>query len=108
MEYRLEGLWARMDVVECRLEEIKVQMVALYDRLIQEGEKVPQISKGFLSAFRIARILGETGPLQDFNNADSLMKFAGLNLRERKSGQFTGQVHLSKKGRSTLRAVLGA
>ena len=35
------------------------------------------------------------------------MKFAGLNLREKKSGQFTGQVHLSKKGRSSLRAVLG-
>jgi transposase len=107
MEYRLEGLWARMEEAERRLAEIKVQMVALYDQLVEEGERVPQVSKGFLSAFRIARILGETGPLADFKTADSLMKFAGLNLRERKSGQFTGQVHLSKKGRSSLRAVLG-
>lgn len=107
MEYRLEGLWARMEEAERRLVEIKVQMVALYDQLVKEKARIPPVSKGFLSAFRIARILGETGPLEDFKTVNALMKFAGLNLRERKSGQFTGQVHLSKKGRSTLRAVLG-
>jgi len=35
------------------------------------------------------------------------MKYAGLNLRERRSGQFVGQVRLSKKGRVPLRRVLG-
>jgi transposase len=107
MEYRLEGLWERMLLAERRLKEITIKMIEIYHQLANEGEKVPEVSPGFLSAFRIARILGETGPLSDFPNADTLMKFAGLNLRERKSGQYTGGVHLSKKGRSTLRGVLG-
>ena len=96
-----------MLIVERRLGEIKVKMVAVYEQMAKEGEAVPKPDPGFLSAFRIARILGETGPLQDFPNVEALIKFAGLNLRERKSGQYKGEVHLSKKGRSPLRAVLG-
>jgi len=35
------------------------------------------------------------------------MRYAGLNIREHKSGYFTGQNRISKKGRSHLRRVLG-
>ncbi len=107
MEYRLEGLWARKEIAEKRLQEIHEKMEGLYNQLVEAGEKVPHVSPGFLSAFRIARLLGETGPLADFPDANRLLRFAGLNLRERKSGQYTGEVHISKKGRSTLRRVLG-
>ena len=107
MEYRLEGLWERLMHVSRRLGEIDAKMSAIYEQLVELKEKVPQASSGFLSPFRIARILGETGPLSDFPNIESLTKFAGLNLKERKSGQFTGGVHLSKKGRSGLRDILG-
>jgi transposase len=60
-----------------------------------------------LSHFRVARIVAETGPLSDFPNARSLLRYAGLNLRERKSGRSQGKVRLSKKGRVPLRRALG-
>jgi len=107
IECRLEGVWTRFLECEKRLKMIETKMMDLYDALVLEGEFLPKPEKHFLSKFRIARILGETGPLKDFRNEESIIKYSGLNLRERKSGQFTGQVHLSKKGRSTLRAILG-
>jgi transposase len=107
MEYRLEGLWERLIQATRRISEIETKMSLIYAQLVELGEKIPQASPEFLSPFRIARILGETGPLSDFPNIECLTKFAGLNLRERKSGQYTGGVHLSKKGRSGLRDILG-
>lgn len=68
---------------------------------------LPRADPGFLTELRIARILGETGALTDYHSLEGLMKYAGLNLRERRSGQFVGQVRLSKKGRAPLRRVLG-
>lgn len=107
MEYRLQGLWERLLQATHRITEIEEKISSIYEKLVELKEKVPQASPNFLSAFRIGRILGETGPLSDFPNIESLTKFAGLNLRERKSGQYTGGVHLSKKGRSGLREILG-
>ena len=107
MEYRLEGIWDKMKVAELRMNEIESKMELLYKELLHNGEKVPLVGVGFLSAFRIGRILGETGPLNDFPNIEALMKYAGLNLKERRSGKYIGKVHLSKKGRSSLRKVLG-
>ena len=56
---------------------------------------------------RIAQLLAETGPLNDFKSIDQLLRYAGLNIREHKSGYFTGKNKISKKGRSNLRRVLG-
>ena len=35
------------------------------------------------------------------------MRYAGLNIRECKSGQYKGKNKISKKGRANLRRVLG-
>ncbi len=55
----------------------------------------------------MARIVGQTGPLGDFATKRQLLRYAGMNLRERESGTYKGQTRLSKKGRPMLRKVLG-
>jgi transposase len=78
----------------------------VYHRLLAQGEPVPRAYKGIINEFRIARVLGETGPISDFSHKRSILRYAGLNLRERKSGKYVGKVKLSKKGRSPMRNVL--
>jgi hypothetical protein len=87
--------------------QIKQQIIFLYRRLCSKGEPVPRADKRFLNEFRIGRILGETGPLTDFSNKRAILKYGGLNLRERKSGYYIGKTRLSKKGRSPLRNAVG-
>jgi len=60
-----------------------------------------------ITLFNMARLLGQTGPLADFPSKRALLRYAGLNIRERKSGQYRGHNRISKKGRSLLRKVLG-
>jgi transposase len=107
MEFKISGLWDQMEAHERRIAEIKERMVLLYRELLEMGERIPRPDPGFLTELRIARIIGETGPLTDYHSLEGLIKYAGLNLRERKSGQYVGKVRLSKKGRSPLRRVLG-
>lgn len=107
MEYELEVMWEEYQMHERRKAEIKEKMSALYQVLLDKGEMVPLADEKFLSAFRIARILAETGRISDFKDIRQLWKYGGLNLRERKSGKYVGQVKLSKKGRSRIRNVLG-
>jgi len=106
LEYRMENLWEEFQLHEKRKAEIKEKMIALYKSLEEKGEGIPQ-AKGFCSEYRIARILGETGRLSDFESENQLLKYGGMNLRERKSGQYAGKIKLSKKGRSPLRKVIG-
>jgi transposase len=107
MEFKVKGLWDRMRAHTKRIAELKERMIELYREFLEMGERVPKADPGFLTELRIARILGETGALTDYHSLEGLMKYAGLNLRERRSGQFVGQVRLSKKGRVPLRRVLG-
>ena len=60
-----------------------------------------------LTLFNLARLVGQTGPLDDFPSKRQLLRYAGMNLRERESGTYKGQTRLSKKGRPLLRKVLG-
>ena len=66
-----------------------------------------------LSAVGAAVILAETGDLNRFPSARSVVKHAGLSPAENTSATFRGQTHLSKRGRPGLRlaawrAVWGA
>lgn len=56
-----------------------------------------------LTLYNLARIAGEAGPFTDFHSRRALLRYAGLNLRERQSGTYRGQTRLSKKGRVMLR-----
>jgi transposase len=106
LEKRLRQLWEDYETHVRRKKEARGEMEALYYRLGEKDETVPEPVKGVFSAYTLARILGETGPLTDFDNISQILRYAGLNLRERKSGKYVGQVKISKKGRSLLRKIL--
>jgi len=107
MESRLNYLWEELLLRENRMGEIESAMTSILDELHTKDSNIPKPVKGVITKFRIAQILAETGPLSDFDSIEQLMRYAGLNIRERKSGYYTGNNQISKKGRSDLRRVLG-
>ena len=104
---RIKDLWQDFQMHEQRIKEIKQQMAAIYHGLLEQGEELPPVTKGFVSVANLARIVGETGPFRDFNSAQQIKRYAGMNIRARESGQFKGQRKMSKKGRPRLRLILG-
>lgn len=107
LEMRIRQLWSDYLLREERRQNIREKMIELYHRLRRKDAHIPRARKGVIKEFWIARLLGETGPLDDFSNSKKLMRYAGLNIRERKSGKYAGQNRISKKGRPSLRKVLG-
>lgn len=45
--------------------------------------------------------------MKDFRSKRALLRYAGLNIRERQSGSYRGKDRISKKGRPLLRKILG-
>jgi transposase len=104
---RIKQLWADFHLHEHRLKQIKEQMADIYQNLLDQGEQLPPVVKGFVSIENLARIVGETGPFSDFNSAKQIKRYGGLNICIHESGQFKGLRKLSKKGRPRLRLILG-
>jgi transposase len=91
--------WRRLDD---RKESIKEQMWQVYRSLPESTTlQLPGVPD-----FMMARVIGETGPLSDYASHRRLLRMAGLNLRERKSGKYKGKNKISKKGRARLRKTL--
>lgn len=105
LERRLRQLWADYQRHQARKEEIAEQMGELFERLRQKGEAPDRV--GSLDAAMMGRLIGESGPLTDFDHWRELLHYCGLNLYERESGTYKGETKISKKGRSRLRKVLG-
>jgi hypothetical protein len=103
---RIKDLWDDFQLHERRLKQIKKQMAGIYQNLLDQGEQLPPVVKGFVSIENLARIAGETGPFSDFKSSEQIKQYAGMNICVRESGQFTGQRKLSKKGRPRLRLIL--
>ena len=82
------------------------QLVSLLDRLREKDPKVPEPTPGVISPKNLARLIGETGPITDFEHWRMLLRYAGLNIQMRQSGQYRGQYRVSKKGRPLLRKIL--
>jgi len=87
-------------------EEIVEKMIEILNRLREKDPNIPPPTVGVISAKNLARLLGETGPLDDFSNWRKLMRYFGLNIRMRQSGQYQGQNKITKKGRPLGRKVL--
>jgi transposase len=104
---RLRQLWADYERLTARRERLREAIDDLGAQLEASGD-LPQLThlKG-ITRFNLARLVGQTGPLRDFRSGRALLRYAGLNLRERQSGTYRGQTRLSKKGRPLLRKVLG-
>ena len=107
LENRVKKLWQNYLNHEQSLAQIKEQMASIYQKLLDAGEALPPVEKGFVSRVNLARIIGETGPMDDFNHERQIMRLSGLSLRQKQSGKYKGKDKISKKGRSRLRLILG-
>lgn len=107
MEHRLKQTWEDYLLHDARKKEAKQQMEVLYQEARQFDSKLPLAEKGVITTFHLARIIAETGPVSDFSSLRKIIRYAGLNLREKQSGTYRGKTKLSKKGRSPLRKILG-
>ena len=104
---RLQALSRDLEHLEQRMAAIKNEIEAVGETL-KQAAVLPALDEALsgLTLFNLARLVGQTGPLADFATKRALLRYAGLNLRERQSGQYRGQTRLSKKGRILLRKVL--
>ena len=89
--------------VEGRMREVEtVQSQAL--------EHVPYtdllLSIPGLGRVTVATVLGETGDLRAFRNAEAVIKFSGYNLYTMSSGIQRGNTRITKRGRPLLRRLL--
>lgn len=106
LEERLKQLYEDYVHHKDRKSGIEEQMVEILRRLKEKDPTLPTATPGVISEKNLARLLGETGPLGDFDSAKRLMRYAGLNLCMRQSGTYKGKFKISKKGRPLLRKIL--
>lgn len=92
---------------DLRRNNIRKQIEDIYHGLAETEEIIPMADEKVMQPFYLGRILGETGPLSDFNSIYELQKYSGMNLRKRESGYYKGKLRMSKKGRAPLRGILG-
>jgi transposase len=52
-----------------------------------------------------AIFMTEIGDINNFRSARQILKLAGLDLARIQSGQFSGETHISKRGRASLRSA---
>ena len=75
--------------------------------IVEQTEEWQQVQEAPITAFMFSRLLAESGPWKNYPEIKQLMRYAGLNLREKQSGTYQGQVKLSKKGNCLMRKCLG-
>lgn len=102
---RLKQLWAYPKRHSRRKEQIAGSIEQLYSRLQKRGEVPAPFEE--ITAKQLGRLVGELGPLADFEVHTAVEKYVGLNLRERESGDYEGEIKISKKGRPLARKILG-
>ena len=82
-----------------QLQAVEADMVAVLDELgLSRLGHIPA-----LTAVGAAAILAETGDPHRYDSSSSLVKHAGLSPSDNASGAFTGQAHISRRGRPGLR-----
>ena len=106
LEQRLRDLYEDFWRHKDRKDGIQKEMIAILQQLRRDDPTIPPPTPGLISEKNFARLLGETGPLGDFQSVEKIMRYAGLNLCMRKSGQYQGKYKISKKGRPLLRKIL--
>ncbi len=99
----LNQLLAEYDLACEQLEVVEKEISTVLER-IPFAKSILAI-KG-ISVISLAGILGEAGDLSGFVHGNALLRHAGLNLAETSSGKRTGQMKISKRGRSRLRRFL--
>jgi transposase len=91
---RLRQLWADYERHTHRKEQIGRQIERLYLRLQERAEEPAPFEQ--ISAKQLGRLVGELGPIGDFDTHQEVEKYVGLNLRERTSGDYEGEIKITK------------
>ena len=99
----LKQLLDEYDLACLQLQTVETEIIAVLERI--PFAKSMLAVKG-ISAISLAGILGEAGDLSGFVHGNALLRHAGLNLAEASSGKWTGQMKISKRGRSRLRRFI--
>lgn len=99
----LKQLLDEYDLACQQLQAVETEIIAVLDRI--PFAKSMLAIKG-INAISLAGILGEAGDLSGFVHGNALLRHAGLNLAEASSGKWTGQMKISKRGRSRLRRFI--
>lgn len=98
--------WEDVEIALRRRHAARVELEALYDEARCLDAQLPDTNGSPISKAAFARLLGETGPLSDYNSWRQLLRMGGLNLRERKSGTYIGQTRITRMGRALMRSIL--
>jgi transposase len=105
-EHELQQAWDDLERYEQRREEAGQALEALYDEARQLDPHLPLAQRGVITKLALARLIGELGPLTDFDTWRNVVKFVGLNLCQRRSGTYKGKDRITKKGRSLARKIV--
>jgi transposase len=88
--------------LRAQLRAVEADMVAVLGELgLSRLADIPA-----LTAVGAAAILAETGDPRRYDGSSSLVKHAGLAPSENASGAFSGQAHISRRGRPGLRLTV--
>ena len=99
--------WEDFEHAARRRQTARQELEALYDEAMMLDPLLPALIAGsVVSKLAMARLLGEAGPLSAYSSWRQLLRMAGANLRERKSGKYVGQTRIARTGRPLLRAIL--
>ena len=99
--------WEDFELAGRRRQAARKELEVLYDEARMFDPLLPTIFAGsVVSKLSMARLLGEAGPLSAYSSWRQLLRMAGANLRERKSGKYVGQTRIARTGRPLLRAIL--
>jgi hypothetical protein len=99
--------WEDVEHAARRRQTARQELEALYDEAKVSDPSLPLLAAGsVISKLAMARLLGEAGPLSAYSSWRQLLRMAGANLRERKSGTYVGQTRIARAGRPLLRAIL--
>lgn len=69
-------------------------------------EAAPMMTIPGVGWVTVAGFLSEVGDLSGYEHPQQIVKLAGLNLKEHRSGKHKGQTRITKRGRPRLRSLL--
>ena len=106
LKLQLAQVWEEWEMHDSRRVEARAMLESQYDRAREHDPRLPVPEYGVITKILLARLFAELGPLDDFGHWRQVLRYAGLNLRERESGQYVGLVKIARKGRPQLRRLL--
>lgn len=100
-------LRSRLRLIEKQLDELEKAIKKHIDSDKEVSEKVEKICtiKG-VGLKTVATVLAETSGFKLFKNSRQLISYAGYDIVERQSGNYSGKTRISKKGNSHIRRIL--